>query len=388
MADWTLSSFGGSMTTHIINTEAKTDLFRQKHLERALAFLDQQDLDVLVAASTDSIQSRGNVRYLTNYATSYGTSLAVLDHQRLLLIVPAGSFQLGWARDMAWADETWAVKDYLNSILEGFAEAGIVRGNVGMVGIEDLPGSLDVQLSAALPNFHFKDVSKSFKLMKAVKTEDEILMAKKSVALAESALREIIPALKSSYSVNELFARASNRLSLDGAEDYFILSSSGLKTVSPIPSGKILKRGDVLRCSIEPSSPGGFWTQTIRMFSLGVPAPNIQAAFDLCEESLEAAKKKLVPGYTGGDVAKEIINVLKRAEGGEIGPLGHGMGLDLTEPPFLLLSDNTPIQEGMVIALHPSLTWAEANMWMGDTFLVTETEPELLSTLPNQLVIC
>jgi hypothetical protein len=41
-----------------------------------------------------------------------------------------------------------------------------------------------------------------------------------------------------------------------------------------------------------------------------------------------------------------------------------------------------------VIALHPSLTWAEANMWMGDTFLVTETEPELLSTLPNQLVIC
>ena len=377
------------MIDHLKNPRGTIDSLRQEHLNQALAFLDRYELEGLIAASTDSIQSRGNVRYLTNYATNYGTSLAILSRRGLLLlIVPAGSFQLGWARDMSWADEARAVKDYQDAILVGLADAGIDRGNVGLAGLEDLPGSLDAQVIAALPNAHFQNVSKSFKLMKAVKSGDEILMAKKSVMLADTALGDLTPAIIIGNSENDLFARATSRLSLAGAEDYFLLASSGQRTVSPIPSGRSLESQDVLRFSIEPASPGGFWTQTIRMFSLGVPASNFQSAFDLCAESVEAAKKKLMPGSTGGDVAKEIIDVLKQAEGGEIGPLGHGMGLDLTEPPFMLLSDNTTIQPGMVITIHPSLTWGGANIWMGDTFLITETGPENLSSMPNQLVVC
>ena len=142
-----------------------------------------------------------------------------------------------------------------------------------------------------------------------------------------------------------------------------------------------------MRVSIEPASPGGFWTQTIRMFSLGKPAAQVQSAFDLCSRAIVEAEKKLMPGIMGGEVARAAIQVLREADTGQIGPLGHGMGLDLTEPPFLLASDETIIQPGMVITIHPSLIWQEASIWIGDTYLVTTDLPVRLSRLPNQLTI-
>ena len=157
-------------------------------------------------------------------------------------------------------------------------------------------------------------------------------------------------------------------------------------TVMPMPIGRYLQAQDVIRFSIEPAGPGGFWTQTIRAFSIGNPTADVRNTFDLCSEALECARETLKPGVTGGDIAREIKRILNPS-GGDVGPLGHGMGLDLTEPPYILLEDNTEIKPGMVIAIHPSLTLKRTDIWMGDTFVVTENGADKLSRIDNELIV-
>jgi Xaa-Pro dipeptidase len=36
--------------------------------------------------------------------------------------------------------------------------------------------------------------------------------------------------------------------------------------------------------------------------------------------------------------------------------LGHGIGMDVHEPPFLTKGDETPLQEGMLFTIEPSIT--------------------------------
>ena len=104
----------GEMTVNI-----DIEQLQKERLEQALTFLLHQEIDSLVVFSTDSIQSRGNVRYLTNYATPYGTSLAILHRGGAnILLVPAGSFQSGWAKDMAWTADIRAVGNYVDAIAE------------------------------------------------------------------------------------------------------------------------------------------------------------------------------------------------------------------------------------------------------------------------------
>jgi Xaa-Pro aminopeptidase len=129
------------------------------------------------------------------------------------------------------------------------------------------------------------------------------------------------------------------------------------------------------------------WTQTIRVWAVGAPDANVRATHDLCAQALKEAAGMLKPGVTGGDVARTAIHVLKQANGGEIGPLGHGMGLDLVEPPLLRPDDETIVQPGMVVAVHPHLTWRGVSIWIGDTFLVTDGGAARMSTNPVDLLV-
>ena len=362
---------------------------RQQRLERTDALMGELGLDVLVVASTDSIQHRGNVRYLTNYSTRYGTSLAVIPcGGKPVLLVPAGSFQSGWAHATAWVDDIRPVTDFAgaaSSLLDQLAGRG---ATIGLAGFENLPGAIDARITATSPALRFDQVSAAFRLMRSVKLEDEIAMSTESIRIADAVMRDVSESLVAGVAESELFARGAHKAALEEAEDCFFLISSGLdNVVMPMAGARALQDRDILRCSVEPAAAGGMWTQTIRVWAVGAPDANVRATHDLCARALEEAAGMLKPGVTGGDMARAAIHVLKQADGGEIGPLGHGMGLDLVEPPLLRPDDETIVRPGMVVAVHPHLTWRGVSIWIGDSFLVTDGGAARMSINPVGLLV-
>jgi Xaa-Pro dipeptidase len=360
---------------------------KQAMLDRTFAHMNELDLDILIAASTDSIQNRGNVRFLTNYATASGSGLVVVPKgDEPALLVPAGSFQSGWAQETAWVTDIRPVQDFAAATVDTLAEIGEGRATVGLVGSESLPGFIESQIVASMPTTDSVGSTDSFRLMRSVKTAIEIDMARRSVMLADSVFENLSSVMGVGVSERKVFASVSYRLATDGAEDYFLLGSSGAgNVVMPTPADRALGDHGIFRLSVEPASSGGFWTQTIRVFLLADPAPQVRAVFDLCHEALEWAGETLEPGVTGGELATGIMTILERAEDGAVGPCGHGMGLDLTEPPYVLPQDETAVEPGMAIAIHPHLTCGEASIWLGDTFLITEHGSEKLSKTSHDL---
>ena len=71
---------------------------------------------------------------------------------------------------------------------------------------------------------------------------------------------------------------------------------------------------------------------------------------------------------------------------GRLGRIGHGTGLDLSEPPSINLEDPTVLEAGMVLYLEPNFVTAEGNFLVEDTVLVTPDGCELLSArAPTEL---
>ena len=67
--------------------------------------------------------------------------------------------------------------------------------------------------------------------------------------------------------------------------------------------------------------------------------------------------------------------------GGDIGRLGHGLGMQLTEQPSHAAFDTTELKENMVLTLEPSLSYGDGLMIVHeDNIVVTPAGGHLLTT--------
>jgi len=92
------------------------------------------------------------------------------------------------------------------------------------------------------------------------------------------------------------------------------------------------------------------------------------------------------------DVMRTSLAVLESGGAGpyagRLGRIGHGTGLDLSEPPSINLEDPTVLEAGMVLYLEPNFVTAEGNFLVEDTVLVTRDGCELLSArAPTELPV-
>ena len=66
---------------------------------------------------------------------------------------------------------------------------------------------------------------------------------------------------------------------------------------------------------------------------------------------------------------------------------GHAIGLAIHEPPFLVPRTETPLRPGMIFTVEPGIYRAgTGGIRLEDDVVVRDGEPEILSTLPLDLV--
>jgi Xaa-Pro aminopeptidase len=145
----------------------------------------------------------------------------------------------------------------------------------------------------------------------------------------------------------------------------------------------------------------GCWADMTRTFVCGEVSGEVSALRDLAREALEAARAAARPGITGRglyDVAAEVIERAgyptqrTRAPGetlrhGFYFGLGHGVGLEVHEPPRLGLGGDEPLVAGDVIAIEPGIEGIEGigGVRFEDLLLITEDGSETLTDYPYEL---
>ena len=145
----------------------------------------------------------------------------------------------------------------------------------------------------------------------------------------------------------------------------------------------------------------GCWADMARTFVAGEISPEVTEVRDVVREALETARAAARPGITGRalyDMAAEIIERAGHPTQRTTPPgetlthgfyfsLGHGVGLEVHEPPGLGLFGRDPLVAGDVVAVEPGVEGLDGIGGVGfeDLLLITEIGSETLTDYPYDL---
>lgn len=176
--------------------------------------------------------------------------------------------------------------------------------------------------------------------------------------------------------------------------------ASGPGTSPAFPCGasrKLLAAGEPIMIDIS-TVVNGYHTDETRMFAIGgmpeAACDACRAAIDIHNAVLEAAR----PGVAVGELYELSVSRARQLGYADpfLGPpgykvtfIGHGVGLELVEPPYIAKGRNDLLMPGMTMALEPKMVFEnQYSAGIESMFVVTETGAELISEVPVDIFIC
>ena len=141
----------------------------------------------------------------------------------------------------------------------------------------------------------------------------------------------------------------------------------------------------------------GYISDHTRVLAVGSLSDDLLAAHDAMLKIQERIKSEAKPGVSGGYLYDLAVNLAAEAgyaehfmgaEDQRIRFIGHGVGLELDEYPFLAKGQEMPLQENMVIALEPkSIFPGKGVVGIENTHIVTPNGLDQLGCYPDQITI-
>lgn len=147
---------------------------------------------------------------------------------------------------------------------------------------------------------------------------------------------------------------------------YSLCASVNENVVHGLPSGYILKEGDVIGLDLGVLYKGYYSDMAITVPVGKVPF-EVKRLLDVAKKSLRLGIKKSKPGNTVGDIGNTIQRFVEDQKFGVVRDLcGHGIGKNLHEDPkipnFGKRKSGEKLKEGMVICIEPMVTMGDYNL--------------------------
>jgi Xaa-Pro aminopeptidase len=242
------------------------------------------------------------------------------------------------------------------------------------------------RLMAALPGIRVADATGLMQALRMVKTDAEIeklahicAIGSATFAATPEFLREGMPL----DAVFREFRRTAIGLGADNAP-YVVGAADqcGYADVISPPSERPLQRGDVLMLDTG-CVWDGYFCDFDRNWAIGRADDAARRAYDVLWRATQAGIDAAKPGATCRDLFSAMSAVIAELDvsGGDIGRLGHGLGMQLTEQPSHATFDTTELKENMVLTIEPSLSYGDGLMMVHEeNIVVTDGAARLLTT--------
>ncbi|MCG9617378.1 M24 family metallopeptidase, partial [Vibrio tubiashii] len=147
------------------------------------------------------------------------------------------------------------------------------------------------------------------------------------------------------------------------------------------PTDRIIEPGDVLIIDTG-AVRDGYFSDFDRNWAFGHASEQTKAAYRATYEATTKGFEAAKPGAPTTDIYNAMWKVLEAngALGNDVGRLGHGLGMELTERPSNTATDNTVLKPGMVMTLEPGMVYAPGkSMVHEENIVITEDGAQWLS---------
>ncbi len=376
--------------------------------ERILQKMEDFNLDVLIASFPE------NVNYLADFQSHLSTQFRFFDMESFAifprsqdafptLVVPPGDggwvtkypssaeeiffFGTSWTSTRATSDlnereETFKkiVEDpeyhfslSSEAIIKGLQKMALDKGRVGL-DYKGITQSTLERVKAGLPNAEIIDAFELFRIIRMVKTPEEIQRLIKVGVLNERAMGSVLRTLKEGVSEDELFQTYLESIAKEGAVfEYWNTAAGTMSCMGQMASGHThpkpghrLKNGDMYRYD------GGciynkYHADVGGTAVIGTPSLEQRSIYQALEAGMERAMELLRPGELPSRIFGEAVSTVERAGLKDFSKhcyfCGHGIGIECrdypifrnpvtTSNPFLKGSFEFPVEENMVISLE------------------------------------
>lgn len=259
-------------------------------------------------------------------------------------------------------------------------------------------GETVTELNALLANASFISGSSILQPLRAIKTAEEIEVMRKAGAITEAAFAEVLKKLEHGMTELDIVSEVDHQLRKHGSlGPSFTTSLYNSGPNHPLLFGQ--RQATWKRVLTPPVSIlfdfgailDGYCYDYGRTVFFGEPDASFLEIFELIMTSQEAGISTLkAETMTTSQADKAARDVLVEAGYGEEfrHRLGHAIGLDVHERPFLTAGDETPLKEGMLFTVEPSITQFETfSCRVEDVVVVRPEGGEPLTTGFRDLLI-
>jgi Xaa-Pro dipeptidase len=290
--------------------------------------------------------------------------------------------------------------------------------------LDVLPANNYFYYRKLFPDVEIRDISTAIRMLRSIKSVYELNLIRQAAAFSDQVAEAVPNLLKAGISEIELAgmieAQARRlghqgivRMRLWGAEMFyghlmagdsaavpsFLASPTGGASVSAAvaqgPSFRLIQRNEPILFDYV-FAWKGYISDHTRIYVIGRVPQELQDAHAHMLDLQERIKRMARPGTTAGELYAAAVEMADQkglgdyfmgADDERVRFIGHGVGLELDEFPFLASGQKTPLEAGMVIALEPKLIFpGRGVVGIENTHVVTPTGLEQLTWAEQQIV--
>lgn len=393
----------------------------ERRARRAVELMRRDGLDALMV--TGDFSAAMNYFYLSghlprDYQSNFSRPhIMILTQDGRAMLVVYGVNEEN-ARESSWVADVrrYAPPFHAEALQEPLRELGLAEARIGAeLGVDQrlwLPFLEFRRLEGMLPRAAFVDASKTLWDLRMIKSQEEIEAIRHADGINGRALARMFADIREGDTEMDVMTRTAAYLVEEGANrpphsQILVVSEAkarakGHRARMLGPSNDVLERGHTLFVD-SGAIYNGYWGEFNRMGVVGRPTPRqLDNHRKIREIVLRSSTEAIKPGVTYRQVIEHMVGLYNRLGLDEsqyrnyIGPpymhLCHGIGLNGSEPPFVRMDSDEPLQVGMVMSLEAYLRDDSQPGWpitygSEEDVVVTENGSEILSEIDTGLYV-
>ncbi|WP_035294407.1 Xaa-Pro peptidase family protein [Clostridium sp. KNHs214] len=227
--------------------------------------------------------------------------------------------------------------------------------------------------------------------LRYVKDEQEIANTREACRIADVAFEKILNFIKPGMTESDVALELEYYMRKEGASgvgfDTILISGKKTSLLHGKPDNKVIEDGDLITLDYG-ALYNGYISDMTRTIGVGHLDDKKIEIYNLVMHAQEEGLKTIKAGVIGKIPDDRIRDIIKDYEEYYYPGIGHGVGRELHEQPFLGKYCNMTLKENCVITLEPGIYIPE---WGGvrieDTIVVKNDGYEILTNSPKKLII-
>jgi D-alanyl-D-alanine dipeptidase len=252
-----------------------------------------------------------------------------------------------------------------------------------------------LRLQAELPRAAFTTASHVLSALRLLKSEAEIALLRESGRRADEVFEEIIRRPFAGRSELAIAQEIAGLLKDRGlALDHLPIVASGPNSASPhhLPGERVIKAGDAIVLDFGGTLEGYYSDITRTVFVGEAPQAASEKArvYALVAAAQAAAVQAARPGMPCEELDAVARDIITEAGYGEYfnHRLGHGLGLDGHEPPYLVRGNSQTLQPGMAFSIEPGVYLpGKFGVRVEDSVVLRQDGAERFNNVTREMVV-